>query len=299
MQLDQYYIAIDIGGTEIKYGILDASAAIFCKSKIETEAWKGGPAILQNLIRIVGEILAEGNGTCAGICISTAGVVDVKRGSIISAAPLIPNYAGTKLKETLENEFHIRCEAENDVNCAGLAEAYSGAAYGYESAVMLTVGTGIGGCILFNGAVYHGSRNYAGEIGYLWLGDEDFQNQGAASVLCKKVAMQKGNTEVWNGVRIFEAAKAGDKICINAIDEMTDCLGKGIANLCYVLNPEVVVLGGGIMAQQEYLEKRLNSALDRYLISDMRTHTQLAFAKHQNDAGMIGAFYHFKNASFR
>ena len=96
------------------------------------------------------------------------------------------------------------------------------------------------------------------------------------------------------GYRIFEEAKKGDKICNRAIDEMTDVLGKGIANICYVVNPEVVVLGGGIMAQEAFLKDKIEKAVEKYLVSSMWEHTSIAFAKNQNNAGMLGAFYHFQ-----
>ena len=105
--------------------------------------------------------------------------------------------------------------------------------------------------------------------------------------------------EQWDGYRIFEAAKAGDELCCRAIDEMVDVLGKGIANICYVLNPEVVVLGGGIMAQEEYLAKKIRGAVDKYLVASIASRTRIAFAQHRNDAGMLGAFYHFRSLHAR
>ena len=115
-------------------------------------------------------------------------------------------------------------------------------------------------------------------------------------ILTKKVAEWKGEQEdIWDGYHIFEEAKKGDELCNRAIDEMCDVLGKGIANICYVINPEIVVLGGGIMAQEEFLKDRIKAAMDKYLVSSIAKHTKLAFAKHQNDAGMLGAFYHFCN----
>ena len=123
----------------------------------------------------------------------------------------------------------------------------------------------------------------------------DFQTLGAASILASKVALAKGEpVHMWNGLRIFELAKAGDGVCIQAIDDMCDVLGKGISNICYVINPQVVVLGGGVMAQEEYLRPRIQAAMDRYLVSSIREKTALAFAQHGNDAGMRGAYYHFK-----
>lgn len=128
----------------------------------------------------------------------------------------------------------------------------------------------------------------------------DFQTLGAASILVKKVSAAKNEPEEeWNGYRIFELAKSGDEICAGAIEEMCQVLGKGIANICYVINPQVVVLGGGIMAQEEYLKPRIESAITTYLVSSIREKTRLAFAMHGNDAGMRGAFYHFMERSGR
>lgn len=125
------------------------------------------------------------------------------------------------------------------------------------------------------------------------MGESDFQTMGAASILTKKVALWKNESEEkWDGYRIFEAAKNGDEQCLQAIDEMADTLGMGIANICYVVNPEVVVLGGGIMAQKEFLEEKIEAAVKKYLIPIIASQTKIAFAEHKNDAGMLGAFYH-------
>lgn len=290
------YICIDIGGTAIKYGLIGENAEIILKESIKTEAKKGGPEILKKVIRIVEDLINRTQETISGICISTAGMVDTKKGAIFYSAPLIPNYAGIQFKKTLEEKFHIPCEVENDVNCAGLAECRSGAAQGSSVALVLTIGTGIGGCIVLDGKVFHGFSNSACEVGYMHMGSSDFQTLGAASILTKKVAEWKGESqEKWDGYHIFEAAKKGDKICLLAIDEMTDILGKGIANICYVINPEIVVLGGGIMAQEEFLKERIECALKKYLVSSIEEQTKITFAKYQNDAGMLGAFYHFCN----
>lgn len=288
------YISIDIGGTAIKYGVVDENAQILIKKSMETEAFKGGPEILKKAIGIVEELIGETQSEISGICISTAGMVDIEKGSIFYSAPLIPNYAGTQFKVVLEEKFKIPCEVENDVNCAGLAEYQSGVAKGSRVAVMLTIGTGIGGCIILDGKIFHGFSNSACEVGYMHLDGGEFQDLGAASILTKKVAGRKQESESdWDGYHIFESAKQGDEICIQAIDEMADVLGKGISNICYVLNPEIVVLGGGIMAQEEFLGERIKQAVKKYLVSSIEANTTIAFAKHQNNAGMLGAFYHF------
>ena len=285
------YVSIDIGGTAIKYGIIQENGEILVREEMPTEAFKGGPSILEKAVRIVKEYAEQYK--ISGICISTAGMVDVEEGSIFYSAPLIPNYIGTQFKKTMEETFHVPCEVENDVNCAGLAENISGAAKDSKITLCLTVGTGIGGCIVINGEVFHGFSNSACEVGYMHMFDSDFQTLGAASILSAKVSEQKN--ERWNGYRIFEEAKKGDEICCKAIDEMTDVLGRGIANICYVLNPQIVVLGGGIMAQEEFLKPRIQKALEKYLVSSIAENTTLVMAKHRNDAGMLGAFYHFQN----
>lgn len=286
------YVSIDIGGTAIKYGVINSEGQIVEKEQMPTEAWRGGPEILNKVIGIVETY--KKIYTVSGICISTAGMVDVEKGEIFYAAPLIPNYAGTKFKQVLEEKFQIPCEVENDVNCAGLAESVSGVAKQSKVTLCLTVGTGIGGCIIIQGKIFRGCSNSACEVGYMNMGDSDFQTLGAASVLTKKVAERKKEPqERWNGYRIFEHAKKGDAVCCQAIDEMVDILGKGIANICYVLNPEIIVLGGGIMAQQEFLKEKIEQSVKRYLVPSIAENTKIAFAKHKNDAGMLGAFYHF------
>lgn len=286
------YIVIDVGGTAIKYGLIDEAGQILEKHERPTERQKGGQKILEKVLGIVEAYNSDD--TVSGVCISTAGMVDVKSGEIFYASSLIPGYIGVNYKKEIENRFHLPCEVENDVNCAGLAEYTSGASEGAHSAIMLTIGTGIGGCLVYNDHVYHGFSNSACEVGYMKIGCGRFEQQAAASVMSEQVAKEKGETaELWDGKRIFEAAKNQDEVCIRAIETLVDHLAEGIANICYVVNPEKVVLGGGIMAQEEYLSGLINTALDRYLVSSIREKTTIAFAHYKNDAGMLGAFYNF------
>ena len=107
--------------------------------------------------------------------------------------------------------------------------------------------------------------------------------------------MKNIEPEKIDGKYIFENAKSGDKDCINAIDDMIEVLGQGIANICYIINPEVVVLGGGIMAQKEYLYDKIKSSMDKNLIPFISNKTRLEFAMNGNKAGMLGAYFNFKN----
>ena len=136
----EYYVSIDIGGTSIKYGILTVDGEILEKSSIDTEASKGGSALKRKVFRIIQQY--QERYLLSGVCISTAGMVDCEKGEVFFAGALIPEYQGTKWKESIEKEFSLPCEVENDVNCAGLAEYKTGAARKSRVAVCLTVGTG-------------------------------------------------------------------------------------------------------------------------------------------------------------
>ncbi|HFI0159834.1 TPA: ROK family protein [Streptococcus suis] len=287
------YLAIDIGGTQIKYGRLDAAGQILESYKMDTEAYKGGPHILATVKKLVEDFHAQA--PLSGVAISSAGMVDPDKGEIFYSGPQIPNYAGTQFKSEIETSFGLPCEIENDVNCAGLAEGISGAGQGSQISICLTIGTGIGGCLLVDGQIFHGFSNSACEVGYLHLSDGAFQDLASTTALVQEVArLHDQDPADWNGYKIFQEAKSGDAHCIAAIERMVNYLGQGIANICYVANPEVVILGGGIMAQKDYLFEKIQAALKKNLVSSLADKTRLAFAEHENAAGMLGAFYHFQ-----
>lgn len=292
------YVCIDIGGTSIKYGLISEDLNFISTDEINTEAQKGGQNILNKIIEIVKKY--KDSSKISGVCISTAGMVDSDKGEIIYASSLIPNYTGTKIKETVENLFDIECEVENDVNCAALAEHFAGGAKGSNISLCLTIGTGIGGAIIINNKVYRGAFGSGGEVGYMNMIGSTFQDLASSSVLVKKVSSLKNiKPESINGKYVFEKAKEGDLDCIKAIDEMIEVLGQGIANICYIINPEVVVLGGGIMGQKEYLYDKIRESMDKNLIPFIAKRTKLEFAINQNKAGMLGAYFNFINIQKR
>lgn len=285
-------IVIDIGGTTIKYGVVNHRGDFFIKKKVNTP--NGGPLILKKVVEIVSLLIKESPETISGVGISSAGMIDPIKGEVFDAAPLIPHFIGTNFKQVIETRFHLPCEVENDVNCAGLYESKRGSAIDSHSTLCLTIGTGIGGCFILNGQLYRGFSYSACEIGYMSLNQSDFQTLGATSILTKNVAQRKKQEkELWSGEKIFEYAKKGDVVCQQAILEMCEALGKGIANCCYVLNPQMIVLGGGVMAQKDYLMPLIKQALKKYLVSSIYQKTTLTVAKAGNNAGMLGAYYHF------
>ena len=280
------YLCIDIGGTSIKYASFSGEGL----KLIDTQELKtpSGELILDALYHIIDPHL-KGE-ALQGIAISSAGVVDPVSGTLVYAGPTIPNYTGTTLKASIEKRYGLPVAVENDVNAALLGEYWKGAAKGSSSTFMFTVGTGIGGAFMIGDTLWHGSSLSAGEVGYLNLNGTHFQNEAASSIMVKEVS--KTLNQDLDGAMIFKLAQEGQQDCIDAIDALINKLSLGISDIMYLLNPETVLLGGGIMHREQYLKPLVNKAVDAVLIDPRFKSKTLAFAKCGNDAGMIGALYH-------
>ena len=286
------YICIDIGGTAIKYGVVQSGEI---PEIIRTDSCKtpeNGTKILQKVFDII-EALKRNCGQTEAVCISSAGIVNSEEGCILEANDdLIPGYTGTKIADRVKEKFGTPCFVENDVNCAAMAEYYAGAAKGYHSMLMLTIGTGIGGAFIAGGKLLKGHTYSACEVGYMNMEEGTFEEIAATSALVARTAKRLHKTaDAISGKWIFEQAQDGNEVCIEEIDRMCDILAKGISNICYVLNPEIVLLGGGISAQADWLKPRIEMGMEKYLIPVIRKKTKLDFAKFKNQAGMIGAYY--------
>ena len=294
------YVCIEIGGTALKYGLADAAGVFSDKRTVPSELQeKGATALVEKVIGIVRDYQAEH--AIQGVAISTAGIVDPEQGSIIYAMPHFPGYTGTPLARLISEAAGVFCTVENDVNCAGLGELWQGAGQGVDSLCCMTVGTGIGGCVLLQGKLVHGAAYSAGEVGYLRIGQQgSLEDLASTRQLVRQVAAAKGLDETAvDGRQIFAWAKAGDAIAVRGIDTMLHYLSLGMANICYVLNPARIVLGGGIMEQQEYLAPRIQRAFAEVVIPAIAAHTDIAFARLGNDAGMTGALYNHLQRSVR
>lgn len=286
------FAVIDIGGTSIKYGVITKEGTLIESSDRDTEAYKGGLSIIDKVKEIIKEIRIDND--ISGICISTAGMVCPKEGKIVYAGPTIPNYTGVEVKSILEKEFKLPCSVENDVNCAALGEFFDGAGMGTNSMVCLTIGTGIGGAIIIDGKILHGFSNSAGEIGYMMVNGEHIQNIASTTSLVKNVALRKGiDYKSIDGRYVLDNYENGDLICREEVEKLVDNLALGISNIVYSVNPEVVVLGGGIMAREEIFRPLIEKSLKKYLIESVYINTRIEFAKLKNTAGMKGAFYNF------
>ena len=288
------YICIDIGGTAIKYGVADTDGHFLTRSSVPTEAREhGGAGIVQKVSAIVSEARAQY--AVHGVAISTAGMVDAAAGRIVYALPdAIPDYTGTNWKAILHEEFDLPASAENDVNCAALGELWKGAGRGCSSLFVMTVGTSIGGCLILDGKVVHGASMSAGEIAYMRVPDGRLHERCSAAHLVASVCRTKGlPAGSIDGHAVFDLLRKGDLAVAEEVAELIDALADAITNVVCVANPERIVLGGGIMAQETALRPLLEEALHDRLPPLVYEATTIAFAATQNDAGMLGALRHF------
>lgn len=287
------FAVIDIGGTSIKYGVINEYGILLETNERDTEAYKGGLSIIDKVKDIIYEI--KSNNDIRGIGVSTAGMVCPKEGKILYAGPTIPNYTGVEVKKILEEEFNLSCFVENDVNCAALGEFFGGAGQGTNSMVCLTIGTGIGGALIMDGKVLHGFSNSAGEIGYMIVNGEHIQNIASTNALVRNVAFRKSlDPSSIDGRYVLDNYEDGDLICKEEVEKLADNIALGISNIVYLINPEVVVLGGGIMAREDIFRPLIEKNLRKYLIESVYNNTNIAFAKLKNTAGMKGAYYNLK-----
>ena len=293
------YICIDIGGTSTKYAILNKNGELFVNGMIPTRVTKNKNYILTDIKKLVKDLLEQYKMyEIKGICVSSAGVVDPDKGEIIFSGPTIPEYKGTRIKQEIEKTFDILCEVENDVNCAALGEYWQGAGKNSESMVCLTLGTGIGGAVILNGKLLNGIGYTAGEIGYMEVNGEHIQNIASAKTLVKLIQEKKEKEGIKGkitGFNIFELAKQGDEICIDAISTIIKNLSVGIRNIIYLLNPQVIVIGGGIAEQKEYMEEKIREEVNKGLVGDIFKKTEIRLAEKGNQAGILGALYNFIN----
>lgn len=287
------YIAFDIGGTHIKYGIINVNGKVISHSSTDTEANRGGQSIIDKVVAISKEL---DNDHIAGIAISTAGQVDYHRGVVIAAGDTIPDYAGTEIKKLVSEALQLPVEVRNDVDCAALCEKWLGEHHA-DNFIALTVGTGIGGAIVLNNEMYSGHSFSAGEWGYMLVEGEQFEKVASITGLINLVKERKENRE-WTGKEIFELYDQGDQQIKSAVDIFYKHLAIGIANLIFIFNPEKVVLGGGITGRGSLFLDEVKLNVQKYVQPAILDNTEIVLAKYSNQSGMIGAVYHFIQQQF-
>ena len=279
-------LAIDIGGTMIKYGLVSSDGEILSTDKIETEAEKG----LENILNKIDNIFKgykENNPV--GIAVSGTGQINGMIGKVIGGNPIIPNWIGTNLVKILEEKYNLPAVLENDVNCVALGEKWIGAGKDLSNFICLTIGTGIGGGIILNNQLFRGENFVAGEFGHTLIKKGEFEQFASTTALIRLVKEKTG--KILNGKEIFDLEKKEIVEYQEVISEWIENLTDGLSSIVYCFNPANIILGGGVIGQGEPLINRIKNSLFKKIGSQFKEKLNITQAKLGNNAGMIGASY--------
>ena len=279
-------LAIDIGGTMIKYGLVSSDGEILSTDKIETEAEKG----LENILNKIDNIFKRyKENNPVGIAVSGTGQTNGIIGKVIGGNPIIPNWIGTNLVKILEKKYNLPAVLENDVNCVALGEKWIGAGKNLKNFICLTIGTGIGGGIILNNQLFRGENFVAGEFGHTLIKKGEFEQFASTTALIRLVKEKTG--KILNGKEIFDLEKKEIVEYQEVISEWIENLTDGLSSIVYCFNPANIILGGGVIGQGEPLINRIKNSLFKKIGLQFKEKLNIIQAKLGNNAGMIGASY--------
>ena len=279
-------LAIDIGGTMVKYGLISSDGEILSTDKIETEAEKG----LENILNKIDNIFKRyKENNPVGIAVSGTGQINGIIGKVIGGNPIIPNWIGTNLVKILEKKYNLPAVLENDVNCVALGEKWIGAGKDLSNFICLTIGTGIGGGIILNNQLFRGENFVAGEFGHTLIKKGEFEQFASTTALIRLVKEKTG--KILNGKEIFDLEKKEIVEYQEVISEWIENLTDGLSSIVYCFNPANIILGGGVIGQGEALINRIKNSLFKKIGLQFKEKLNIIQAKLGNNAGMIGASY--------
>ncbi len=294
-------LAVDVGGTSTKYGLLDENDQITMRGAVPTRA--SGPAELETLFVSIYERV---KGCAQAVAVSMPGVIDTNRGYLYSGGNLrwIHNLSFAQRLQELVGGLPV--SIENDAKAAALAELTTGALQGCQTAAVVLCGTGLGGGVIVNGEVLRGARQMAGEISYLCMENGFGRNRrsfmgercGIVALYEKAAEYMRVPLEKMDGVRLFAEAQAGNRGALRALRAFCGELAQMLLNLQCLLDPEKIAIGGGISAQgllleilQEELEYAKTDTLQEiaHLLQPV-----LVPCRYGNDANLLGAAYRLR-----
>lgn len=305
--MSKYVFGVDIGGTTVKLGFFDVEGNLIDKWEIPTRKENNGSNILPDVAESILKKMEDKNVSkedVAGVGVGVPGPVD-NEGIIHKAANL--GWGEFSVKDTLEEIIHMPVMAGNDANVAALGEMWRGGAKGYDDVVMVTLGTGVGGGIIVKGKVINGSTGAAGEIGHIHIEDNETECCGCGNKGCleqygsatgitrlaTKILSEDNTPSSLRGKDIsaksvFDAVKEGDEVAIRIAGKFGEYLGKGLAAIACVVNPEVICIGGGVSKAGEVLFGYIRPSYQKYVFHGSRD-AKFVLATLGNDAGIYGS----------
>jgi glucokinase len=321
----RWIVGVDLGGTNIVVGVLPLNGGngeVLALREARTEATKGAKFVVDRIVHMVEEAIAEvaaehgsSKDDFAGIGIGSPGPLNRKTGTIINTPNL--GWRNFPLRDLISNAVGLPAELDNDANCATYGEWWLGAGKAVDNLVGFTLGTGIGGGIVLNGEIFHGVSDVAGEMGHMTLDSTGRRcncgnygcleayasgpaialravegiEAGAESVLPDLV---NGQLEDITAATVYEGAVLGDAYANEVMVETAKFLGTGIANIVNILNPEMVVIAGGVTRAGDHLFVPLRAEVRRRAFRSAQEACQIVPAQLVGTAGVIGAIAMFK-----
>ena len=308
-------IGIDVGGTNVKIALVDDNGKSIYSNSVPTYAKMGYEYTVNNIKQAIKDLMKETNTTPSdieGIGFDFPGQVDCKTG-VVKLAPNIPGWVNVPIAQMIEDEFHIPTRIDNDVRCAALGELKFGAGRGCENFICITVGTGIGSGIVINGKVVRGATNAAGELGHIKLqmnggpicgcGDtgclEAFASgpaivamaqeyiKGGKSTKFREMAAAEGG-EI-TPYMVAKAAEEGDPVAKRIFEIVGEYIGIGLTSVINLLNPERVIIGGGVAESGELLLGPIRKTIKERAMVVAGNAVEIVPAQLGNSAGVIGA----------
>lgn len=308
-------IGIDVGGTNVKIALVDDNGKIIYSNSVPTYAKMGYEYTVNNIKQAIKDLMKETNTTPSdieGIGFDFPGQVDCKTG-VVKLAPNIPGWVNVPIAQMIEDEFHIPTRIDNDVRCAALGELKFGAGRGCENFICITVGTGIGSGIVINGKVVRGATNAAGELGHIKLqmnggpicgcGDtgcleafasgpaivamaQEYIKGGKSTKFREMAAVEGGEITPY---MVAKAAEEGDPVAKRIFEIVGEYIGIGLTSVINLLNPERVIIGGGVAESGELLLGPIRKTIKERAMVVAGNAVEVVPAQLGNSAGVIGA----------
>ncbi|OCA97395.1 ROK family glucokinase [Clostridium beijerinckii] len=306
--MEKYIFGVDIGGTTVKLGLFETEGTLLEKWEIKTRKEEKGKYIIKDIVETIENKLNENNiskSDVLGIGIGVPGPVK-DDGTVLKCVNL--GWKVFNIVDQVNKLVKLPIKAANDANVAALGEMWRGGGKGYKNAVMVTLGTGVGGGIIVDGKIISGSNGVGGEIGHIKVSDNETECCGCGNKGClEQYASATGivslankalkNTKTKSDLKnfgnlsakdIFDSAKAGDELALELVDDFGNRLGKALANIACVIDPEIFVIGGGVSKNGSFLIESITKYFKENAFHISRN-TKFELAKLGNDAGIYGA----------
>lgn len=298
-------LGVDIGGTKITVGLVDGDGRVSRRASTATPALLGPAAVIASVAQLSSEVTSFSDVTrVIGCGVGSAGLIDPKSGSVTFATSALPGWAGTAIAADLREILRMPVEVVNDVHAHAAGEAGAGAGRGAETMLMIAAGTGIGGALVVGGAVQIGARGASGNLGHLPSaearqlactcgGEGHLEAVSSGPAIQLRYLTLGGDVAAVTARDVFALAESGDSRAIDAVDAAAFALGRGVGGLINALDPDVVVIGGGLSDSGDRWWTALRRGIDHDVIPLLSSCPVVA-AELGADAALVGAAMVFR-----